>query len=314
MIVRPRLRLWEIFCILRLSVVPRIAPQIAVVVVCATVVTATWRRWPDAFAHFSVAPFTLLGIALSIFLGFRNNACYDRWWEARRQLGALISEVRSLARFTLATPVAASSSASRVDQQRREAVVRRIIGYVYALMSDLRGEPMPGQVARYTPGYLPASTEGKHPRSVPDALLRELAQQYGAMLAAGEFGEQIYQRLDERLSSMATIQAACERIRTTPTPFAYALLLHRTAYTFCFLLPFGLVSSMGYTTPIFSALVAYTFFGLDALGDEMEEPFGEWPNALPLTAIARTMEISLLEALGEVDVPPPLQPVESILR
>jgi putative membrane protein len=47
----------------------------------------------------TVAPFTLLGVALSIFLGFRNSACYDRWWEARRQLGALVAESRSFARI-----------------------------------------------------------------------------------------------------------------------------------------------------------------------------------------------------------------------
>ena len=134
------------------------------------------------------------------------------------------------------------------------------------------------------------------------------------MLAAGEFGEQIFHRIDERLSSMATVTAACERIRGTPTPFAYTLLLNRTAYAFCFLLPFGLVGTMGYTTPIFAALVAYAFFGLDALGDEMEEPFGDWPNALPLSAMARTMEISLLEALGAEEIPEPLLPVDDVLR
>jgi putative membrane protein len=134
------------------------------------------------------------------------------------------------------------------------------------------------------------------------------------MLADGEFGEMIFQRIDERLSNMATIKAACERIRSTPTPFAYTLLLQRTAYAFCFLLPFGLVGELGYATPFFTALVAYAFFGLDVLGDEMEEPFGDWPNALPLSAMARTMEISLLKAVGEQDLPEPLQPVKDVLR
>jgi putative membrane protein len=60
-------------------------------------------------------------------------------------------------------------------------------------------------------------------------------------------------------------------------------------------------------------IVAYTFFGLDALGDEIEEPFGQLPNDLPLDAICRTIEINLRESLGESDLPPPLRPVDYCL-
>ena len=102
--------------------------------------------------------------------------------------------------------------------------------------------------------------------------------------------------------------AGCERIRSTPIPFSYTLLLHRTAYLYCFLLPFGLVETVGMASPVMVGLVFYTFFGLDALGDEIEEPFGDLPNDLPLNALCRGTEIELREALGETDLPPPLQP------
>lgn len=299
MIVRPRPTLLELFGIWRLSVLSKIAPQVFGLALFSVLITALVHRWPGSFRSFSVAPFTLLGIALSIFLGFRNNVSYERWWEARRQLGALIGECRSLARVLLAT--------SGGDRARRERVVRGIIDYVYALMGHLRGEAMPPQIERVSPEHI-------HARNVPDALLRDLATECGAMLEAHEFGEQIYQRLDERLSAMAAIQVACERIRSTPVPFSYTLLLHRTAYAFCFLLPFGAVGTLGYATPVFCAVVAYAFFGLDELGSELEEPFGPWLSALPLTAMARTVEISLLEALGETDLPMAMVPVDSILR
>jgi ion channel-forming bestrophin family protein len=318
MIVRSRPKLWELFSIMRLSIVPRILPQMLLVAAFACGVVAVWHRWPLLFAGFNVAPYTLLGIALSIFLGFRNNACYDRWWEARRQLGMLISEVRSLARITI--------TLQGGDRERRERTVRLTIAWVYALMAHLRGQSFPAEARRYLNFDVePKAISGRvvllgpddlrpHAAAMPDVLLQWLSADYAAMLTEGEFGEQVFQRIDERLSNMATIQAACERIRSTPTPFAYTLLLYRTAYAFCFLLPFGLVGTMGYATPIFSALVAYAFFGLDALGDEMEEPFGDWPNALPLSAMARTMEISLLEAIGATEIPEPLKPVDSILR
>lgn len=222
MFLRPRPTIRELFGIWRLSVIPKIAPQIICAAVFSTLVAVAAARWPQAFRNFSVAPFTLLGIALSIFLGFRNNVSYDRWWEARRQLDALIGECRSLARLLLLTPGG--------ERLRRERAVRLIIDYVQALMLHLRGQP-------------PAMAQ--HSPNPPDALLRRLAGEIGEMFAAGEFQEQLYIRFDERLSALAAIQVACERIRSTPVPFTYTLLLHRTAYAFCFLLPFGLVGTLG---------------------------------------------------------------------
>ncbi len=283
MILHPKPTVTQLFAFWRLSILPRIARQIAGIAILSALITVAAELHPALFKAFSVAPFTLLGIALSIFLGFRNSACYDRWWEARRQLGALIGECRSLARLLLAT--------SGGDRVRRDRSVRHIITYVNALMAHLRGESSIG----------------------PNRILQTLAVEFAAMHAAGEIGEILYMRLDERLSAFAAIQVACERIRSTPTPFTYTLLLHRTAYAFCFLLPFGLVGTLGYATPVFSAVVAYAFFGLDELGSELEEPFGPWLNALPLSAMARTVEISLLEALGDPDIPPPLTPVNFIL-
>ena len=105
------------------------------------------------------------------------------------------------------------------------------------------------------------------------------------------------------------MQAASERLASTPLPFAYTLLTHRTAYLYCYLLPFGLVGSMGWMTPVFTVIVAYTFFGLDALAQELETPFGDQPNHLPLDAMCRVNDISIAESLGE-PLPEPLQPVD----
>ena len=286
----------------RLSVLPRIASQLLAVCLFAVAVVLLEHRRPEIFRGWTVAPFTLLGVALSIFLGFRNSACYDRWWEARRQLGALIGEMRSFARL--------ATSLRGGDRGRRERAVRLAIAYVYALMAHLRGATPPVEATRCAPAGLSFAGAA----NVPDAMLRALAEEPAAMLAENEIGEQVFRLFDDRLSAFAAIQVACERIRGTPTPFTYTLLLHRTAYAYCFLLPFGLASTMGWGTPLFCTLVAYAFFGLDALGDELEEPFGTSLNALPLDAMARTVEISLLEALGATDVPLPLQPIDSVLR
>ncbi len=117
----------------------------------------------------------------------------------------------------------------------------------------------------------------------------------------------------QNIDQLGVILGACERIKNTPIPFTYTVLLHRTAYLYCFLLPFGLVDSLGFMTPFVVAIIAYTFFGLDALGDEIEEPFSLCANDLPLSALSTTIERDLRAALGETDLPPVAMPIDKRL-
>ena len=150
--------------------------------------------------------------------------------------------------------------------------------------------------------------------NVPDALLAMIAAELAHARRAGQLEPILYTQLEARLHAMSSIQAGCERILTTPLPFAYTLLLHRCAWLFCVLLPFGLASSLGWGTPVLSAVLAYAFFGLDQLGEEMEDPFGLEPNDLPLDALVRTIEIDQLDALGERPLPEPLLPQGYLLQ
>ena len=141
-------------------------------------------------------------------------------------------------------------------------------------------------------------------QNLPNYLLRLLGKELGYCRQQRLTSEHMVQNMDERLNSMTVVLSACERIHSTPLPFAYTLLVHRTTYLYCFMLPFGLVSSLGWVTPLICGVIAYTFFGLDALSEELEEPFGLAANQLPLTALSRTIEINLLESLGETELPP----------
>ena len=113
MIVRPRPRMRELFFIWKGSIIPLILPQVLFVTVVAAVVTSTAEFLGPRFPDFATGPFTFLGLSLSLFLGFRNNACYDRWWEARKHYGNLLVVMRCLARDSalLATDAAAAAEA-----------------------------------------------------------------------------------------------------------------------------------------------------------------------------------------------------------
>jgi putative membrane protein len=120
--------------------------------------------------------------------------------------------------------------------------------------------------------------------------------------------------VDRTIGQLADVLGGCERIRHTPLPFSYAVLLHRTVYVYCYLLPFGLVDSIGALTPVVVGIVAYTFFGLDAIGDEIEEPFGLTANDLPLTALSYGIEIAVREAIGDDAMPEMPSPVAYCLQ
>ncbi|WP_298958370.1 bestrophin family protein [uncultured Methylobacterium sp.] len=306
MIVRPRPGLLALLFALRGSVLPQIAPRVVGVAAVACLSVAGERAWPEHFPMAAgVAPFTVLGLALSIFLSFRNSACYDRWWEARKAWGGLIVEMRGLARLT----VTLLPDPDLAPCRRR--LLHRAIGFAYALNARLRERDEAGAAAPWLP---PDEAAGLTGRVNPtDAVLTGLAAEIAALRRRGALSDILYGDFAARLAAMAAIQATCERIRRTPLPFAYTLLVHRTAWLYCLLLPFGLAGSLGWFTPVAAAVVAYTFFGLDALGDELEEPFGTDPNDLPIDALARLIETELRDVLGE-PLPPPPVPDRFVLR
>ena len=257
------------------------------------------------FPEFPLVGFTLIGVVLSIFLGFKNTACYDRWWEARKQWGELIIQTRNLARECQALLPGAPNAALR------ERLLKRSIAFAHALAAQLRDQDVQAAVQGRIGADEVAALQGR--RNVPDALLHWEHQDLADCMHDGRLSDVLYQRLARHLDALGAAQACCERIKSTPTPFAYSLLLHRTAWLFCLLLPFGLVSSLQLLTPIVVAIIAYTFFGLDALGDELEDPFGMADNDLPLDALVRCIERDVLEVLGE-PLPEPLLPQGYVLN
>jgi len=267
-----------------------------------------WAHWemPSLVPVFNGAPFALLGVALSIFLGFRNSACYDRWWEARKHWGQLVATCRDLSRQSLLL----DERGAEASRKRRE-MLHLTIAFTHALVDHLRHDHQSPEILSLVPEEeRPAFAASDNK---PAFILLCLGKILAGMRADDTLSAIEFSLLDGTLWHMNGVLAACERLRNTPVPFGYTLLLLRTAYIFCFLVPFGFADVLGWTTPIAAAVFAYTFFGLDALGDELEEPFGSLPNDLPIRAIAVNIEISIRDALGDEERPKPLAPSNYVL-
>ena len=297
MIVRKQPTFRDILFAVRGSILPHIARRLLAVAFVSVVAIVAADEWPGIFSRISAIPFTLIGIALSVFMSFRSNACYARWWEGRMLWGELLIASRSLARETAA-----------LDDADRRFLLRGVCGFAHGLGARLRGHDEAAAIAAWCD--IGRDKQGPNPT---DAVLGRLGRRCLDLKRDGRIDAIHYSVLEGQLAHLAHVQGACERILLTPVPFSYSLLLLRTASVFCITLPFALAGSLGWWTLLPVLIVAYTFFGLDALSHQLEEPFGLAPNALPLDAMQRTIEREVLWQLGEETLPPPMQPVLDVL-
>jgi len=299
MIVHPHPDVLRVLFTLKGSIVKRIALRCLMVTLLAALIVLVERHFPAFFYPVSATPFTLLGLSLSIFMSFRNNACYDRWWEGRKAWGKLIIETRSFVRESVVI----------ADEKLRAELLRSLCGFAHGLNARLRNE---SEVDATRPWLNEATPVAAH--NVCDGILRDIGSQCSRLAEQGQISEWRYTLLEQRLAGLTEVQATCERIKGSPLPFPYTLLLHRTIYIFCLLLPFALAEPLGWLAPLFTTIVGYTFFGLDAIGNELEDPFGRDENDLPMDAMVRTVERDVLGALGVEPLPPVLLPVDFVLN
>ncbi|KKW90439.1 hypothetical protein YP76_20880 [Sphingobium chungbukense] len=273
-------RIWEVFFAFQGSIVSVIAWRVAILTMLACgIVYWTRHNHVNPIANFGPEPFTFIGISISVFMSFRNSACYDRWWEARKQWGRLIVSARSLARELRGV----------VPAPDRDRILLGVCAYARSLRARLRGL----DEARAASEWIGQDTDVLALPNPTNQILDRIGEHCSRLAVQGIVSEWRYMLLENRLTELCDVQASCERIRNTPLPFAYTLLIHRTTYLFCCLLPFGLATHLGWGTPILVTVVSYTFFGIDAIGDAIEDPFGETANDLPLDDIVKTIEREL---------------------
>lgn len=289
MIVRSSLSWFRLLFVWHGSVLPRIVPRLLLVLLIAVLAAAARHWWLSSHSDsaLSIPTFTLLGVSLAIFLGFRNSVSYERFWEARKLWGGLMIVNRSITRQLLAAAPQHPLALQALDL---------ICAFAYALKAQLRKEPDCPHLPRLLPAALLAEVAGARCR--PAIILRQLGQLLQQLQREGSLSELQWHALDHNLNTMSEILGGCERIDTTPIPYTYRVLLNRTVTIYSLLLPMGLVSSIGWLTPPIAVFIAYTYLALEVIGEELEEPFGREGNDLPLTALSHNIEAAVREMQG----------------
>lgn len=251
MIVRPQQHWLRLIFVWHGSVLAKISSRLLLNFLLSIVVIVLLPWYTMLGIKFTLAPFSILGVAIAIFLGFRNNACYSRYVEARQLWGQLMIASRSLLREVKTV---------LPDDRELGQFVRLQIAFAHCLRMTLRRKPQAEPLAKYL--------------STAD-LQRVFASHSPANRILLIMGEWLAtRRRDGQLSDM----------------------------------PFALVVDLHYMTPFISVLISYTFISLDALAEELEDPFGTENNDLPLDAICNAIEIDLLEMNDESTIPAKLMP------
>jgi putative membrane protein len=265
------------------------------------IVTATYIFLPF---HAPALPLTLFGSALALFLGFRDNSAYERWWEGRGLWGLMINASRNLVR------IARNYLPEEEAKDLQRTIALRQIAYVHALRCQLRRQDPAPDVLRFLSSDEAESALAR--RNPANGLLDGTGERFADALRRGWINTIQQATVESVLVDIANAQGGMERLKNTPLPNQYRFFPSFFTRLFCILLPIGLVETLGIATPIGSTIAGLMFLAVLQIGDDLVDPFSNTLHDLPLNAMCRTVEIDLLQAIGDA-APDPWQPVKGVL-
>lgn len=231
---------------------------------------------------------TLMGLALGLLLVFRTNSSYDRFWEGRKLWGGIVNETRNLVR------------SATVYMKDDPALVARLTRWTavfpWTAVHSLRGTKGLGpQIAELPPDEAQEAVDAEHPAL---AVAGKMSDCLREARDRGLISDMILTSMDQNIQLLIDYLGGCERIRKTPMPFAYAVHLRRALVLYCFTLPFAMVETFGWTTIVDVLFIAYTFFGIEEIGVEIESPFGHDANDIPIEHISETIHKNVYAQAG----------------
>jgi putative membrane protein len=228
-------------------------------------------RYDEWFSRSSTQIHSLLGFVIGLFLVFRTNTAYDRWWEGRKQWGALVNNTRNLA-----LKLNAMLPEHHEETKRFFAII--ISNYVIALKEHLRnGVKLDELIPEKSLAEVQLETADHIPNTLAGLLHNKIHELYRNKDITGD---QLIV-LDDELQALTDITGACERIKNTPIPYSYSLFIKKFIFMYTMTMPFGLVFEFKYWTILISTFVLYVFGSIELIAEEIEDPFGNDTNDLP---------------------------------
>ena len=237
--------------------------------------------------HSTMGMHSLLGIVLGLFLVFRTNSAYDRWWEGRNHWGSLVNNTRNLAHkmnaFLLPN-----------DQENRNYFSKMIPNFVIATREHLRKGVDIGELEPAGTDFEQRLGNVKH---VPNRISSMLYQRVNELYEKKQLtGDQLF-LVDKELKEFSEILGACERIKSTPIPYSYSMYIKKFIFIFIITLPFGFVTQTEYITITIVVLVSFVILSVELIAEEIEDPFGKDINDLPTDDLSAKIKENVREIL-----------------
>jgi ion channel-forming bestrophin family protein len=249
-----------------------------------------------AFYKVPVAAKSLAGVVPSIVLGlllvFRTNTAYERFWEGRKAWGSIVNNIRNLARLIWI----AVSELAPLHREEKEQTLNLLVAFAIATKLHLRSQPVDGQISELVSPLQFSKLQGM--TNPPLEIIFWVSDYLQAKQEQGQISLYQMNDLQHLLNGLVDTLGACERILRTPMPLAYAIHLKQLLMIYCLLLPFQVVEELRWWTAPAIVLVSFTLFGIEAIGVEIENPFGTDPNDLPLDNICKTVQGNIADLIS----------------
>lgn len=265
-----------------------------------------YQSWEADFS----SVLTVLGLALSIFLGTRIRVAYDRWWEGRKLWGRMINRSRILSRQFTQFIEAPQGNRDEVEALHKKLVLRHV-GYIHTHRVCLRGESIPNDES-CTRFLSEEEVAQLAKESNPcNALVCMQGQDVQEAFHKGWISEQRLQQLDLSFVELLDVQGGNERIQKTPVPPSFTYFSTRLVFLYSILLAFGLVAKLSFWVIPTVMIAGFVFRIIDTAGRLIEDPFNTFFYGLPLYGMSRTIEANLCDRIGHErrEVPKPVHGV-----
>jgi len=244
-------------------------------------------RYHESDFHTTIQMHSLLGIVLGLFLVFRTNSSYDRWWEGRKLWGSMVNNTRTLA-------IKIDTILDKNDLETRKWFSIMIPNFVFAVKEHIRKGVRIEELDPVDDQFVDEIKKFKH---IPNKLVHMMYSRVNALHRSNQItGDQLI-IIDKELKEFMDIMGACERIRNTPIPYNYSMYIKQFIFIYLITLPMAFVTTSGYLTVPIATLITFVLLSVELIAEEIEDPFGTDINDLPTDDLAIKIKSNVKEIL-----------------
>jgi putative membrane protein len=275
---------WSLLLIVKGAIIRKLLPGIFIIASISIVLCYLHMKQHINFLEMSNSLPGYMGAALGILLVFRNNTAYDKWWEARKEVGSLVNVSRNIA-ITL-------NGFLPKDNPEKFKIAHLVASFAFTMKGHLRNHVKMEEVHILEHQDYVIVEKAEHK---PVAITNIIMSKIEDLWKNKHISDMQQVVLVNQVTTMVDIVGKCERIKNTPIPIAYAFLLKFFIVLYVMILPFGLLDDLHWWSVPLSIILYYIMMSIVLTAEEIEDPFGKDLNDLPMDEIAHNIRKNIME-------------------